>query len=63
VRELVKTQMLKPIIYCELKKTFCPYSTKSYCLNLRGCPYTLAKIQSFRRKPARKVIYNKEGRV
>ena len=36
-KRLIKSQMLKPIIWCELKKVFCRFATKEFCLNLRNC--------------------------
>ncbi len=50
VRKLVSKQMLRAITYCELKRTFCKWSTKNYCLALRHCPYREVKENSYRRK-------------
>ncbi len=50
VRELVSKQMLRAIEYCALKKTYCKYSSGSYCLGVRECSYKLAKELSFRRR-------------
>ncbi len=50
VRELVRKQMLKAIEYCSLKKTYCKYSSGSYCLIVRECPYLKMKENSFERR-------------
>jgi len=50
MKEKIKTQMLRPITYCVLKKTFCRFSTPSFCLSPRDCPYWREKEMSFKRK-------------
>jgi len=50
VKQKVKEQMLKPISYCLLKRTFCAYSTPEFCLCIRECDYLKPKEVTFRRK-------------
>ena len=50
VKQKVKEQMLKPISYCLLKRTFCAYSTPEFCLCIRECDYLKPKEVTFRRR-------------
>lgn len=51
-QQLVKQQLLKPIMWCELKGTFCAYSTAEMCLTIKECPlrFEVRVEGTFRRK-------------
>jgi len=51
--KLISQQMKRARTWCELKKTFCKFSTPSFCLSPRDCPYWRAKEMSFKRRGER----------